>query len=78
LWTEARDLLSNLGSRNASFVGEDATTALAKHYFQSSQYPEVFQSSILAGLGSNTGLFPWFPLSFSPAHPLDFKDHGDI
>ncbi|KAI1138512.1 hypothetical protein F5Y05DRAFT_42402 [Hypoxylon sp. FL0543] len=35
LWRESRELLSNVGGSNASIVGQDATTALAKHYFQS-------------------------------------------
>ncbi|KAI0835757.1 hypothetical protein F5Y06DRAFT_118345 [Hypoxylon sp. FL0890] len=35
LWRESRDLLSNVGGRNAFIVGQAATTALAKHYFQS-------------------------------------------
>lgn len=35
LWRESRDLLSNVGGENAFMVRQDATTALAQHYFQS-------------------------------------------
>ncbi|KAI1376576.1 hypothetical protein F4677DRAFT_418942 [Hypoxylon crocopeplum] len=35
LWRESRDLLSNVGGRNALVTRQDATTALAQHYFQS-------------------------------------------
>ncbi|KAI0885416.1 uncharacterized protein GGS22DRAFT_200296 [Annulohypoxylon maeteangense] len=34
LWEESRDLLSNIGGQNPSIARRDATTALAKHYFQ--------------------------------------------
>ncbi|KAI1085491.1 hypothetical protein F5B20DRAFT_5575 [Whalleya microplaca] len=34
LWKESRNLLSNVGGYNASIARQDATTALAKHYFQ--------------------------------------------
>ncbi|KAI1411841.1 hypothetical protein F5Y13DRAFT_200538 [Hypoxylon sp. FL1857] len=35
LWRESRDVLSNVGGRNAYVARQDATTALAQHYFQS-------------------------------------------
>ncbi|KAJ7764439.1 hypothetical protein B0H14DRAFT_371048 [Mycena olivaceomarginata] len=35
LWRECRDQLSNVGGGNAFFVQQQATEALAKHYFQS-------------------------------------------
>ncbi|KAI1100300.1 hypothetical protein F4804DRAFT_319299 [Jackrogersella minutella] len=34
LWRESRDLLSNVGGRNAFLARQDASTALAQHYFQ--------------------------------------------
>ncbi|KAI1205040.1 uncharacterized protein F4807DRAFT_444317 [Annulohypoxylon truncatum] len=34
LWKKSRDLLSNVGGRNALIARQDATAALAKHYFQ--------------------------------------------
>ncbi|KAI0139513.1 hypothetical protein F4776DRAFT_592485 [Hypoxylon sp. NC0597] len=35
LWRESREVLSNVGGENAFTVRQDATTALAQHYFQS-------------------------------------------
>ncbi|KAI1779641.1 hypothetical protein F4818DRAFT_400079 [Hypoxylon cercidicola] len=35
LWRESHNLLSNIGGRNAFMTRQDATTALAQHYFQS-------------------------------------------
>lgn len=35
LWKESRDVLSNVGGRNAYIARQEATTALARHYFQS-------------------------------------------
>ncbi|KAI0116512.1 hypothetical protein GGR51DRAFT_320612 [Nemania sp. FL0031] len=35
LWTKSRDILANVGGRNAFLVRQSATTALSKYYFQS-------------------------------------------
>jgi hypothetical protein len=58
LWRDSRDLLSNVhGGRNASVAWQNATTALANHYFQimvdGKHLDHVYELVQLAGAESN-------------------------